>query len=623
MASQVGGCVRDRRDPEPASSSRELRPSALNTRSWPLCELIGPRTHDPGVYGTDLGFSVSTQRDPRLHMLFGDTWAQPTAACQYPVSRNDDLSATLPRARPSVLRPGPPRGGEDAVCRSLEYSRTREDDPTSWQRIRLFPNPIASSADSQLDTGGLRTPVAAFSDGDRLFTIYHRHDPAYCGSGADCPTGMACSSDPAYVGGRIGQCDGGLKLSADAAPALCRTSDDCLGSACKSAERGVCLATKPFDLHTPQADVVPTWYHDDPRRGVAQTMYVAAAIWPERPADYAVIARFVTNRFQSLAARTVRHFDPEHPERNDYRPGYHTLLLWGRSTLAETGGAQSLPFLLYLPLDALRAEPAAMRWSPHFFAGYREDGRPRWSDHESDAQPIYGTDATLVEAGGAKLQWAEPEFDYVNQMSVSWLAPLGRWVMFYGGDVPAFVVLDPKTGGARDAAHGQWAPGAIHLRAAAHPWGRARKNGPAAEAWSSAEPVLTRQLAAGYLACGDRGEKSLPGCLAKGDPHTPLDLAGALTKLVATDPGKFFDVAGSCIAGELFIGAQNVLSGDPMGRLYGANIVDEWTEDVSDTVPHASGERAIELYWNASTWNPYQVVLFKTLLRAQPLANTH
>jgi hypothetical protein len=622
LALMLCACVHDSRDPARVRPERELRPSGVFTQSWGLCSLLGPWDDDPGVWGTDLGFSATVSDDDKqLHMLFGDTWAKPTPTCHYPVSRSDDLQASLPAARPAVLQAGAPRGHEAEACRSLHYARTRADDVTSWQRSRLFPNPIARSEDSALDTGALRTPVAVFSNGERLFGVFHHHDPALCSASSSCPTDMICSSDPAFAGSKLGACANAIELSPDAAPSFCRSAADCLGSAaCEPAARGVCLANQPFALRTPQGVVVPTWYHDDPRRGIAQIMYVAAALSPERPADYGVIARFVTNRFQSLAARTVRHFDPEHPEANDYRPGHHSLLLWGRQTLAETGGAQSLPFLLYQSLAELRGEPSAMHWHPHFFAGYDAAGRVRWSERESDAQPVYGGEARLVNAGGApKLEWAEPEFDYVNQMTVSWVAALGRWVMFYGGDVPAFIVLDPSSARAREPVHLQWAQGAIHLRSAAHPWGRARADSPEREAWSSAEPILTRQVAAPYLACGERGPSALPGCIAEGDPHTPLQLVGALAGLSVTHPDKFFKLAGTCIAGEFFEGAQDVLSGDPVGRLYGANILDEWSEDVTDRVPHAAGERAVELYWNASTWNPYQVVLWKTLLRAEPL----
>jgi hypothetical protein len=380
--------------------------------------------------------------------------------------------------------------------------------------------------------------------------------------------------------------------------------------------RGVCLTTKPFALNTPHGALVPTWYRDDPRRGIARVLYVAAAIWPDRPADYAVLARFATNRFQNLAARTVAHFDPDHPEHNDYRPGYHTLLMWGRPAFVEKEGAQSLPFLLYQPLADLRGDPDAIRWRPRFFAGYDSAGNPRWSEHESDAQPIYGGEATLVDDHGPKLKWSEPEFDYVNQMTVSWVSPLARWIMLYGGDAPAFGVLDPQTGRARDPVHLQPAAGAIHMRAAAHPWGRGRRGAPEAEAWSSAEPVLTRSLAAPYLACGAGESIDLPGCVKDGDPHTGFGLLAALAGMATkTSPGRFLDAAGSCIAGQFAYAAQSELAGNPIGRLYGPNILEEWTEDVTEQTQRSRGERAVELYWNVSTWNPYQVVLFKTLLR--------
>ena len=40
------------------------------------------------------------------------------------------------------------------------------------------------------------------------------------------------------------------------------------------------------------------------------------------------------------------------------------------------------------------------------------------------------------------------------------------------------------------------------------------------------------------------------------------------------------------------------------GFLYGANIIAEWTE------PRSNG--AVDIYWNVSTWNPYQVLLMRS-----------
>jgi hypothetical protein len=622
-ACTADGCVRDVRDPQAArSDARPRQASGLVAQSWGVCSLIGPRNPNPGIWGTDLGFGARGAHDSQLTLLFGDTWARPNDACQVPVTPNDDFQASLPVQRPALLKPGPPAwsGGAARACNLLSYPYERPDDVLSWRRIRVFPNTVARSADSMLDMSGLRTPVAAFSDGARLFGIFARNDPTFCDSTAECPAAMRCSSDPDYHGRWLGTCKPGFALTADAAPSYCRSADDCPpANACAQAARGVCVAAKPFEVDTQRGGVAPTWYADDPRRGLAQTLYVAVALWPDHPSDYGIVARFATNRFQNPAARSVAFFDPAHPERNDYRPGYHTLLVWGRSTFAANGGAQALPFLLYVNLSELRGDPSTLRWQPHFFAGYGRDGAVRWSDVEADARPIYGDDARLVAAPEPKLQWPEPEFDVVDQMSVSWVAPLRRWVMLYGGDAPAFIVLDPHTGATRKPVNLPWAPGAVHMRAAAHPWGAAHR-GDREEAWSSAEPALTRTMAAPYLACGDEGPKGNPGCVEHSDTQSPLAVIGALAETAVDSPKQLASAAGSCMSGALVKAAQDRLSGDLIGRLYAPNILDDWTEDVSERGAAAGGERKVELYWNASTWNPYQVVLFKTLLTGRPLA---
>jgi hypothetical protein len=347
---------------------------------------------------------------------------------------------------------------------------------------------------------------------------------------------------------------------------------------------------------------------------VARVRLIAARVWPDRPSDYAVVVRFPTNKFQNVSTRTVRNFDPEDPSKNDYRPGNHTLLMWGRASYAEKGGAQTLPFLLYQSLADWRS--GHRKWNPRFFAGYRKDGRPEWSERESDAEPIYGTSSSLLKTSGERLEWTEPEFDYVNQMTLSYVEPLGRWVMLYGGDDPAFIVLDPGSSTAPDPVHLQRSPGAVHFRVARHPWGRATGNSPWSDGFTSAEPVLTRREAAPYLACGDGGEKELPGCLKQGDPNSPLSLFRTLASLsTKLNVSGFADVTASCLGGAAVMAGQTALSGNPIGRLYGANIIEEWTAQVKDTA--APGERAAEIYWNASTWNPYQVVLFKTELQVK------
>jgi hypothetical protein len=105
------------------------------------------------------------------------------------------------------------------------------------------------------------------------------------------------------------------------------------------------------------------------------------------------------------------------------------------------------------------------------------------------------------------------------------------------------------------------------------------------------------------MVCGEGGAKEMPGCLKSADDAPKSGVTSE------SQSKSSFGTAVSCAAGELALGIQNDMSGNPIGRLYAPNVLDEWTEDVSD-----AGRRAAEIYWNVSTWNPYQVVLVKTRL---------
>jgi hypothetical protein len=620
----LGACfsMKDRRDHDPPDLPAPLRPSGLTSEGSVVCRLLGPGSRDEGIYGTDLGYTTPLPGTDRLAVLFGDTWSEAGDACQYPVSPNDDLQATLPFTRPDQLQVGEQSADErSAACATLGYTLDDASDPKSWRRIRLFESAEARSAGTSLETGALRTPVAAWTAGEQLYTLFSRGDLAPCEASSECPQGMACSND-AEAGVAIGRCLDVLPLGEEPISRACDDQDDCgVASTCDLEEApSVCFTQTPFELELDGEPRSPDWYRQDPDLGTAQTMYVARAAWPERPEDYLVAHRFVTHRFVNVAARTVAHFDPGDPSQNDYRPGDHTLLLWGRPSFVGGGGVQSLPFLLYVPLAEL-TDAAEPRWAPRFFAGYDADGAAEWSEHEEEAVPIYGTEAELEgnEDEGAEIEWREPEHDYVNQMSVVYLEPLQRFVMLYGGDVPAWLVADEE-GVAREPEHQAQVPGAIQLRSARHPWGRADLDAPDEHAWSSPQAALTREVAAPYLACGDGGEDELPGCTDEGDANSPLDLLATIASVAVDEPSETLDVAGMCIEGSAALAGMNAVSGDPVGRLYGVNVIEPWTADVSEqTHELAEGERALELYFNVSTWNPYQVALMKTHLRGAPL----
>ncbi len=616
----LGACLKDRRDQEPPDLPPPLRASGLTSESWRVCRLLGPSGHDEGLYGTDLGYTTPLPGTDRLAVLFGDTWSEAGDACQYPVSPSDDLQATLPLTRPEGLHYGEQSAEErSAACATLAYTLDDASDPKSWRRIRLFESADAYEADNSLETGSLRTPVAAWTANEQLFALFSRGDLETCEASADCPQGMACSND--VEGVSLGRCLDPLSLGDDPMLTACRDGNDCGPvSTCNKDVASVCLTQTPFELPQDGETFTPSWYRDDPRLGVANVLYVARAASPERPEDYVVAHRFLTRRFVNVAARAVAHFDPGDPSQNDYRPGDHTLFLWGRPSFVGGDGVQSLPFLLYVSLAELTDE-AEPRWSPHFFAGYDDAGDAVWSEDEQAAVPIYGTEAELArdEDGEERIDWREPEYDYVNQTSVAYLEALDRFVMLYGGDVPAWLVAD-EDGVARNPVNKARVPGAIQLRSARHPWGRANLHDPDAQAWSSAQAVLTREVAAPYLACGEGGQDELPGCTDEADENSPLDLLATIASVSADDLSETPDVVAMCIEGSAALAGMNAASGDPVGRLYGVNVIEPWTEDVSERADDLEdGQRAVELYFNVSTWNPYQVVLMKTQLRGAPL----
>jgi hypothetical protein len=97
-----------------------------------------------------------------------------------------------------------------------------------------------------------------------------------------------------------------------------------------------------------------------------------------------------TNKFTNVTARTVSYFDPDDPSKNDYRPGEHTLLIWGRASFAEKGGAQALPFYDAVgPIVPIRAhvDPALVELVVEKIDGSQVARDARVSGHQGAADP--------------------------------------------------------------------------------------------------------------------------------------------------------------------------------------------------------------------------------------------
>jgi hypothetical protein len=608
----------------PGAQAVRIDPRSLTSQdSWGVCRLIS--VDEGGVGGSDLGFSIPSPVDvsanpdaEQLVVLFGDTWAQASDVCRFPPAKSDDLQATLPAQRSSTLTAGAPTSSASSACSDLHYTLDDPDNAASWRAIRLYSDAGERSDDKIIDMTFLRTPVTGFSDGAHTFVVLLRDEPAYCDSGADCPADARCSRGAADAQAtQIGECESSIGRTDGASPLYCLLPSGCAdGTPCVGIERGVCMAKAPFTLHAEGgATVAPAWFADDPRRAILRNMYIASSFWRDRPEDYAVGVRFATNKFVNAVARTVAHFDPEAPEHNDYSPGNHTLLLWGRPHFAAHGGAQVPLFLLYQSLEGLLDADGHIAWAPHYFAGYGRDGKVVWSKSEAEAQPVYGAALEMVD-GEPQLSTKDPEFDVVNHGAMTWVQPLQRWVMFYGGSVPAWMLADQATGVVPDVVHEQPVPGAIHMRTAAHPWGRASLAAPVDDAWSAPQPVLTPDGAADFLKCEQPDELASTGCTV---PRDPLELSASIVAWATqTAPNDWQAVSTVCMVGNTLFSYLYQLQGSDKSHLYGSNIIDSWTDDVTDRVAGlSSDERAVEIYWNVSTWMPYQVVLMKTQLRAR------
>jgi hypothetical protein len=286
------------------------------------------------------------------------------------------------------------------------------------------------------------------------------------------------------------------------------------------------------------------------------------------PAKYRRIATWHTNKFINVAMRTVDDFEPTRGlgrANQDYRnsPANRTpkrrVLLWGRPEFIGVNASNQTLSMYFAYADIPREPDFA--WKLQYYAGDTADGTARFSANERDAQPV-DLDSTQ---GGVQAREAH---DIVQHMSLVWLESLQQWVMFYGGginDVP-LPPLAPTCGLLEIFARTECknvvvGNGAIAARFANDPWGP----------WSPPQDIFV---------AGDAKRRPLEGEYAPGGVlHHP-----------------------DCVGDQCQSRSPSLQQGD-YGWLYGANIIEPWT--VADS-------KGVDVIWNASTWNPYRVILLKT-----------
>ncbi len=450
-------------------------------------------------------------------------------------SRNDDTQATLPLATPAGVPP-------------LEFL-TRPDAPDEFA-----PLLVRRGADS-LSLAFGQVPLTGFSDGASAAAVFGRFEYVRCArrSGSGRPScepheHLECAQD-------VGECVPQLL----AIPTLCTlaTGAGCLpGSTCEPSPTGLCVDPSSSQNDGTAASLPFMVAHDQE----------IAVQDPAAPGEYRSVATLATNKFINLTSRTVRCFTGKSCG-NDYGAGHGALLVWGRPGFTAEQGRQAQLYLLAHRLPLRLDKRGRVRLRPLYFAGvHPTTGEPRWSRRQSRAAPL-ALDGVV---GGSPHE----ERPIVAQMAVSWVgAPVNRWVMLYGGDLPPYALADPA------AAQPGAAPGAVRIRFARHPWGP----------WTPPEPHL------------------VPGSpLVVGDPYGP---GGVLFHDRCVDQG-----AARCAPGDPTRPTDFFLPGCPpigaafdIGRFYGANIIDAYTR------PDGAG--GAELYWNVSTWNPYGVVLVRSTVQ--------
>lgn len=498
VSNSVSNCV---------SSALSDSVSGSNGATDYLGVLVGPGDggHDgTAFYGTDLGYTY--EHAGKVHILFGDTWANAAGTLIGGVSGNDDSAGTidcLDGDAAETYVPDVALGTTGAQVDSIQYSHKSD----------VF-----------------KTPMTGFSNGTDEYALFFTGKPRGCRLDSDCGNGLTCDRGLGFFGEEyfeergftVGCVDGQFGCLPD-------TMADAVGWPVHGT--GLCIDTTSSQ-YQPSAS----------GRIASAAIRVHVGVRSTAGGSAWVSTEWLTHKFQNVTAR-VGKID-----------GADKVLLWGRPGFVGVGARGRRADLYFAYADMPSGNPD-FAWQVHYFTGVHE-GRAQFATDETRAVSV-----------------DRAEHDIVNQQSVVYVAALGKWVMLWGGGItnrpwpPLFGkcgALEVLVGA--DCMGVERGNGAIRMSTADDPWGP----------WSSPVDVLV----GGDPAAGAQDQYAPGGILRHPDcvdatcvPHSPGAAYGS----------------------------------DEYGFLYGVNIVDSWTKERDGGV--------VDLYWNVSAWDPYNVVLFKTRIR--------
>ncbi len=417
--------------------------------------------------------------------------------------------------------------------------------PDNMPLIKLGQNqgtPEMSAIDPGHAMEGFKTPVAGFSNGEQQLGLFYLSKPEGCRADNDCSNGLRCDPGIGYVGERY-------------------TSENGLTLGCVEGSGPTCLADTMDDEESAASgfciDPTSTIWADT---GIGHVGAIGVKIRigirdSDDPRRYSPIHDWLTNKFLNLAVRTVTDFAPESNAADNQR-----VLIWGRPSFIAVNATGRTAGIYFAYTDMPVAPD--FEWKLRYFAGADEHGVPQFSSDEKDAA------ALDLDSSHDGVQTNEP-YDIVNQLSVAWIGHLNKWVMFYGGGLtnlpypPTLIdcgILEIFVGTeCKDVVMGN---GAIRMRTADDPWGP----------WSPPQDVIVG------------GDPAVPGSGQYGEggmlrhPSCTSERCAPHTKARDISPKEY-------------------------GFFYSANIIEQWTTPVGDSV---------DVIWNASTWDPYRVILLRT-----------